>query len=127
MAKRFGRNQRRQMRQALAQQKANAVATHSKLLQENASLRNKLAKAIVINVDVLRDHSRMAYEARMSAHMDARDGYYVAQRIDQRQLEMQRERDRFIEHAAMMMAHELARAIGEKWGSGRNPFSDFIS
>lgn len=123
MGKRFGRNQRRRMREQIEQQKAATARQVSIASREIARLRADLSKAIVIDVDVLQDNARFAYEARMSAHMDGRDGWYLAQLIDEKQIAMSRERDRFIEHVSSMMAHKLARTLGDKWGSGRNPFT----
>lgn len=125
MAKRFGRNQRRKMQERIKAVETKAHQHAHEQAIEISRLRQKLSQAIVIDVDVLQDNARFAYEARVSAHKRGHDSWYVAQLIADRDLAMTRERDRFIAHVSDMMANRLARAIGEKWGSGRNPFADY--
>ncbi len=124
MAKRFGRNQRRKMREEIEQTKSAARRNVALASQEISHLRSKLARAIIIDVDVLQDNRRFAYQAKVSAHQDGRDGWHLARLIDQRELQIQRDRDGFIQHVSTIMAHELSRALGANWGSGRDPFSD---
>ncbi len=118
MAKRFGRNQRRkQQEDAASAERVLRAVKHSyhALDRENQDLKSRLRRSIEIDIDVLRDNSRATYEARMSAHKMGYEGLHLAQRIDARELALQREQDRFIEQVATHMARALARTIGGKW------------
>lgn len=118
MAKRFGRNQRRKLREqvASAERVLNAAkSSYHELWHENSKLQAKLRRSIEIDVSVLRDNARGHYEALMEAHRLGHEGLYVAQRLDERRLAMEHDRERFIEHVSRMMAVELARAIGARW------------
>lgn len=126
MAKRFGRNQRRKMQERIKTTEAKARQIAHQQSVEISRLRQRLSRAIEIDVDVLQDHARFAYEAKLSAHRNGCDGWYIAQLIDERQLAMQRDRDDFIRYVSDMMANKLAQAIGVAWGSGRDPFAGII-
>jgi len=115
MAKRFGRNQKRKMREELASADRvlhAAKASYHELWNEFEDLRRK---AVIVNVAFLQDNSRGDYEAKMEAHMMGYEGLHLLQRIDARQLAMEREKDSFVRHVSNIMATEMMRGIGHRW------------
>lgn len=118
MAKRFGRNQKRKLREDLESAKRvldAAKESYHYLIAENQMLQLKLRRSIEIDVEVLRDNSRGHYEAMIAAHKLGYEGLHVAHRLEERQMSMQRDRDGFIKHVSDQMAAQLSRAIGARW------------
>ena len=118
MARRFGRNQRRKLREQLqsAERVLEAVKiSYHSLFHENAELQARLRRAIEVDCKVFEDNSRANYEARMEAYRMGEDGLYIAQQIDVRELAHQRDRKAFIEECSRRMAVAMARSIGAKW------------
>lgn len=118
MAKRFGRNQSRKVREQLAsvERELGAVkSTYHELARENARLKQRLRNAIEIDVETLRDHARMHYEASIHAHKAGYEGLQIMQRLDDRRIFECREKERFVRDVASHMAESIMRAIGQRW------------
>lgn len=118
MAKKFGRNQKRKMREQIAAAERAHEWTRelwARTDAERRDLERRLAKAIEIDVAVFRRDPRGEYEARLKAHKMGEQGLYQAMFLDERRLCMDKERDRFIEHVARAMATEMFRSIGGRW------------
>jgi hypothetical protein len=113
MAKRFGRNQKRRLAERIAYLERVSVRTRLAL----SRVYERLDRAIEIDIKLLKDDTRLHYEARMSAHHQGYESLHVALRIDARELEMQREKDRFVEYMSKRMAHQLMAGIGIKWNA----------
>ncbi len=119
MAKRFGRNQRRKMREEIASatreaesQRRTASSYAARAYQAEREMKELRARCIEADVKLFDIPRDMLFEFRMEARRyDDPRRFSWAQRIDKRVSEIERDRAKFIYQFAMIAAEALADAM----------------
>lgn len=125
MAKRFGRNQRRALRDALktardaVTRQAHLAERREAELQQQLEYARRAGNTIRIDVDAMFDDREAAIRVTAGFDMARRDRLFSALLLDRREIDRRSdvERAAFIEHAGKIIAEHAMQQVLRHWRS----------
>ena len=117
MSKRFGRNKRRKMQEQHNRDLLDLTAIYARdaarQSSENWELRRRLDRSITFDVTAIENWSERSLDIRTKMMSFGREDYNIVQRLDQRRMELESDRDGFLKLACGAIAEGLFEAINK--------------
>jgi uncharacterized protein YkvS len=114
MAKRFGRNQKRQMQQRIALEARRAANAVNELWDTRRQMDDLRRRAVIVDVQTMEDYRDNMVQLRAEIMAEGREPLYNAQMVSEREYALSGDRERFIRHVADRVAFGLAEYIESK-------------